>query len=97
LRSDVVLLQHRDAQVEAAGLSTNAYAVLEPHGAVLVDAVFADTLPDAARLATWGVLPVVVAAGRAGRAGGTGALASGYIVLQDSVLADTTTDEPMSP
>jgi hypothetical protein len=94
LRSDVVLLQHRDAQVEAAGLSTNAYAVLGPHGAVLVDAVFADTLPDAARLATWGVLPVVVAAGRAS---GTGALASGYIVLQDSVLADTTTDEPGSP
>jgi glyoxylase-like metal-dependent hydrolase (beta-lactamase superfamily II) len=55
-----VLLPHRDAQVAAAGLSTHAYAVLGPHGAVLVDAVFADTLPDAAMLATWGVPPVAL-------------------------------------
>ena len=60
LRCDLVLLPHRDAQVEAAGLSTNAYAVLGTHGAVLVDAVFADTLPDAAMLATWGVPPVAL-------------------------------------
>ena len=55
LRADLVLLPHRDAPVEAAGLSTNAYAVLGPRGAVLVDAAFADTVPDAALVATWGV------------------------------------------
>jgi glyoxylase-like metal-dependent hydrolase (beta-lactamase superfamily II) len=60
LRADLVLLPHRDAQVEAAGLSTNAYAVLGPHGAVLVDAVFADTVPDAETIATWGVPPVAL-------------------------------------
>ncbi len=60
LRPDLVLLRHRDAQVGALGLSTNAYAVLGPRGAVLVDAVFADTVPDAAAVAAWGVPPVAL-------------------------------------
>jgi glyoxylase-like metal-dependent hydrolase (beta-lactamase superfamily II) len=60
LRPDLVWLRHREAQVEALGLSTNAYAVLGPRGAVLVDAVFADTVPDAAAVAAWGVPPVAL-------------------------------------
>lgn len=60
LRNDLLLLPHSDESNKKSGLSVNAYAVLGADHAVLVDAAFADVLPDVRALGASGFAPVAL-------------------------------------
>ncbi|HYW30904.1 MAG TPA: hypothetical protein VE869_05300 [Gemmatimonas sp.] len=57
LRPGLVRLRHAEPHAEAAGMATNAYAVLAPGRALLVDAGFLDLMPAIAAFAADGFAP----------------------------------------